>query len=253
MPEEEPVCDCEEGEPPDADPGCCGADTCEENETCCNETTCVLTSTFQTDSNNCGDCDIVCEPEETCVAGSCVGDGNNSSMGGTGCCINIFCTCDYSTTPPTCTMDGPNNIYTAYTPGSGAECVEIPVPEDFVCNNDTNSADHDIAFFVLTEEPCRQGCCKRYECDGNDTYVLVSETDSSANCTTPILKVRPLDITTHGLKGRVAHAHQQIAGPAGTSGSTETYLQTLIIAAVLGLLHQVAMLTVKITYALHLI
>ena len=74
MPEEEPVCDCEEGEPPDADPGCCGANTCEENETCCNETTCVLTSTFQTDSNNCGDCDIVCEPEETCVAGVCTGE-----------------------------------------------------------------------------------------------------------------------------------------------------------------------------------
>jgi len=86
-------------------------------------------------------------------------------------------------------MDSPNNIYTAYTPGSGAECVEVPVPEGFVCNNDTNSADHDIAFFVLTEEPCRQGCCKRYECDGNDAYVLVSETASSANCTYPIAGV----------------------------------------------------------------
>lgn len=85
MPEEEPVCDCEEGEPPDPDPGCCGADTCEENETCCNETTCVLTSTFQTDSNNCGDCGTVCSAGETCVAGVCTGGEDTCPPGYVSC------------------------------------------------------------------------------------------------------------------------------------------------------------------------
>jgi len=85
MPEEEPVCDCEEGEPPDADPGCCGADTCEENETCCNETTCVLTSTFQTDSSNCGGCGIVCDPGETCVDGACTGAEDTCPPGYVSC------------------------------------------------------------------------------------------------------------------------------------------------------------------------
>jgi len=137
------------------------------------------------------DCDTDCGDEAPDPEPGCGEDGNSSSIGSTGCCITIFCLCDYRTYPPTCSMDSPNNIYTAYTPGSGADCVEIPVPEDFVCNNDTNSADHNIAFVVLTEEPCRQGCCKRYECDGNDTYVLVSETDSSANCTHPIAGAPP--------------------------------------------------------------
>ena len=84
--------DCDTGdcgdEPPDADPGCCGALTCEENETCCNNTTCVLTSSFQTDSNNCGGCGNVCPPGYHCESGTCVSDG-----GGTmGCCRTYTCT-----------------------------------------------------------------------------------------------------------------------------------------------------------------
>ena len=81
--------DCDTGdcgdEPPDADPGCCGALTCEENETCCNNTTCVLTSSFQTDTNNCGGCDIVCDPGETCVDGVCTSEN-------LGCCQTYTCT-----------------------------------------------------------------------------------------------------------------------------------------------------------------
>jgi len=70
--DEEPVCDCGD-EPPDP---------CEDNETCCNGTTCVANSTFQTDSNNCGGCNNVCPAGQTCVAGSCTEGG-----GGSGCCI----------------------------------------------------------------------------------------------------------------------------------------------------------------------
>ena len=70
--DDEPVCDCGD-EPPDP---------CEDNETCCNGTTCVANSTFQTDSNNCGGCNNVCPEGQTCVAGSCTGGG-----GGGGCCI----------------------------------------------------------------------------------------------------------------------------------------------------------------------
>lgn len=86
--------DCECGDdPPDPDPGCCGALTCEENETCCNETTCVLTSSFQTDTNNCGGCDIVCDPGETCVDGACTGGG------GDGCCYTAVCAYNSPSTP----------------------------------------------------------------------------------------------------------------------------------------------------------
>ena len=165
--------DCDTGdcgdEPPDADPGCCGALTCEENETCCNNTTCVLTSSFQTDTNNCGGCDIVCDPGETCVDGVCVGDG-------IGCCIMTVCNCDYSFTPTLCTTDGPNNTF---TPGTSASCDELPFPPGFVCN-DNNDGMFSVTF---TEEACREGCCRRYECDGSNGYVLVSSTASSANCT----------------------------------------------------------------------
>lgn len=206
-------------------PNHCGTcnNVCKNDETCCNEV-CLLTISFQTDEDNCGGCGITCEPSKTCCSGSCIDvmgsdtsncgacgracefgeiclNGvckdpcavNNCSfiwVGVPGCCIQIVCACSWSGDEWICTMDSPNNIYTAYTPGNGAECMEIPVPEDFVCSYDTDYRDHDIGiFFVLTEEPCRQGCCKRYECDGNDAYVLVSETASSANCTTPIAGV----------------------------------------------------------------
>jgi len=84
MPEEEPVCDCGD-EPPDP---------CEDNETCCNGTTCVANSTFQTDSNNCGGCNNVCPPGQTCVAGGCTGGG-----GDIGCCTEYTCINTPETTP----------------------------------------------------------------------------------------------------------------------------------------------------------
>ena len=88
MPPVDPDCDTGDcgDEPPDPDPGCCGPTVCEENETCCNETTCVLTSSFQTDSNNCGGCGNVCPPGYHCEAGTCVIDG-----GDMGCCSHYVC------------------------------------------------------------------------------------------------------------------------------------------------------------------
>lgn len=157
MPEEEPVCDCEEGEPPDADPGCCGADTCEENETCCNETTCVLTSTFQTDSSNCGGCDIVCAPEETCVAGSCVGDG-------TGCCYTAVCAYNspstpgeeynyeivsFTSSPEDCSTAVPNECAgVGYSPGDRGSYGEA------LCNEGCVGG----TIYIWSPEPCPDPC-----------------------------------------------------------------------------------------------
>lgn len=193
---------------------------CENDETCCNEE-CVLTISFQTDPTNCGGCGIACEPSETCCSGSCIdvmgSDTSNCGACGRacqygeiclngackdpcaandcswtwdepqvmGCCIQTFCQCNYATTPPTCLLDGPNNIYHPSGSGEswdGTECTEIPFPEGFVCD-----PSHDgMSSVSFTEEPCREGCCKHWNCQqtGENTYAYVntSSNPSSANC-----------------------------------------------------------------------
>ena len=187
MPEEEPVCDCEEGEPPDADPGCCGADTCEENETCCNETTCVLTSTFQTDSNNCGDCDIVCEPEETCVAGSCVGDENSSSMGGGDTCPPGYVSC--GATGGTFILDSDVEWTWVNNDGCPEGCIAFKAEQPTAEEEAAGVAPGDFSYDGICCE-LEPGCCTHWNCVYNGTtyqYTAGTPYDSSeADCILPI-------------------------------------------------------------------
>ena len=197
-------------------PNHCGTcnNVCENDETCCNSE-CLLTISFQTDEDNCGGCGITCEPSETCCSGSCIDvmGSDTSNCGGcgvpcefgeiclngvckdpcavnncswtwdeppvVGCCIQTFCNCNYFTTPPTCPMDGPNNIY---TPSNSANCTELPFPEGFVCD----ASQEGMFSISFTEEPCREGCCKHWNCmpTGENTYAYVntSSVSSSANC-----------------------------------------------------------------------
>ena len=149
--------DCDTGdcgdEPPDADPGCCGALTCEENETCCNNTTCVLTSSFQTDSNNCGGCDIVCGPGETCVDGACTGGGPM------GCCTTYACTYLEE-------IEGYGWLLTSRLPAEGA-CPETfdPTTEDPACCTDVppESACITTALRTWSAEPCPTEAQASYE------------------------------------------------------------------------------------------
>ena len=179
MPEEEPVCDCEEGEPPDADPGCCGADTCEENETCCNETTCVLTSTFQTDSNNCGDCDIVCEPEETCVAGVCTGEEITCPPGYVSC----------GATGGTFILDSDLEWTWVNDNGCPEGCVAFKAEQPTAEEEAAGVAPGDFSYDGICCE-LAPGCCTHWNCvyDGT-TYQYTatwSEERSEADCIMPI-------------------------------------------------------------------
>jgi len=165
------------------DSGNCGESNCGPTETCCDGTTCVATDSFQTDNNNCGGCGIVCEAGYICVDGECVIDCAANSctwtwVGESGCCITLVCNCNYITTPAFCAVDGVNSTY---TPSNSANCTALPFPEGFVCDQSQEG----MFSTTFTEEPCREGCCKRYECNGNDEYVLVSSTRSSVNCTQP--------------------------------------------------------------------
>lgn len=175
--------DCECGDdPPDPDPGCCGADTCEENETCCNETTCVLTSTFQTDSNNCGGCGIVCPPGQTCVAGVCTGGG------GDGCCYTAVCAYNSPSTPgeeynyeivsftpsPTdCSTAVPNECAgVGYPPGQQGSYGEA------LCNESCVGG----TIYIWSPEPCPIEAQASYEaqvwdprpCSGSPTWWFLS-------------------------------------------------------------------------------
>lgn len=176
MPEEEPVCDCEEGEPPDADPGCCGADTCEENETCCNETTCVLTSTFQTDSNNCGGCGNVCPPGQTCVAGVCTGE-----------CPPGYVSC--GATGGTFIIDSDVEWTWVNNDGCPEGCIAFKAEQPTAEEEAAGVAPGDFSYDGICCE-LAPGCCTHWNCvyDGT-TYQYTatwSEERSEADCIMPI-------------------------------------------------------------------
>lgn len=168
MPEEEPVCDCGD-EPPDPDPGCCGADTCEETETCCNETTCVLTSSFQTDSNNCGGCGIVCPPGYHCESGTCVSDG-----GGTmGCCRTYTCTAhpDNPSLPYNFDLTSTVSTNEDCSTGDSTCCFDIPGMHP-ACVGSTYS--------IWSSEPC-PGCCYNYICDGEGMLTFTGKSPAASS------------------------------------------------------------------------
>jgi len=179
--------DCDTGdcgdEPPDPDPGCCGSTVCEENETCCDETTCVLTSSFQTDSNNCGGCGNVCPPGYHCAAGTCVPDA------GMGCCYTAVCNYNSPSTPG----EEYNYEITSYAP-SVTDCT-VPVPPE--CG-DGNRGSYGEAMcseeclngtiFIWTEAPC-PGCCLHYQCqydsagpDGQKWHAVLIGSYASNEC-----------------------------------------------------------------------
>jgi hypothetical protein len=160
--------DCDTGdcgdEPPDADPGCCGPTVCEENETCCNETTCVLTSSFQTDSNNCGGCGNVCPPGYHCEAGACVIDG-----GDMGCCMTYTCT--ESGFVLTSSVTTSENCST----GSSSCCD----PGNITCLG----AEYKVWSMGACQPPT-MGCCTSYGCNGGE-WVAAFSFPSSTDCTAP--------------------------------------------------------------------
>lgn len=196
MPEEEPVCDCEEGEPPDPDPACSGEeDTCPPGYVSCGATggTFILDSDVEwtwVNNDGCPEGCVAFKSEQPTAEEEAAGvapgdfsyDGICCELEDIGCCIMTVCNCNYASSPPTCTLDGPNNVF---TPSTEANCDELPFPENFVCD-DSNESMFSITF---TEAACREGCCETYTCtnsNGTYAYTLVSSNPSSANCAYPL-------------------------------------------------------------------
>jgi hypothetical protein len=166
MPPVDPDCDTGDcgDEPPDPDPGCCGSTVCEENETCCNGTTCVLTSSFQTDSNNCGGCGNVCPLGYHCAAGTCVPDA------GMGCCSHYVC-------------NGTSYVLQSrYASATDCTAGNPSAPCD---NGPTNLLNN---YYTWSPEPC-PGCCLHYQCqydsagpDGQKWHAVLIGAYASSEC-----------------------------------------------------------------------
>lgn len=111
-------------------------DTCDVGKECCNGT-CVLTSSFQTDEANCGECGTQCSGiNDTCCSGGCVDlDSNVDHCGACGSPVDPGEVCCGGSSVPACTPPSPalsgscNYVTYSCTPGGcGAPIASSPIP-----------------------------------------------------------------------------------------------------------------------------